>query len=265
MIQFLCLLTFLSLICGCKSTDRDMANLNIIDGDVSNSMFVGMIRYDNGQACTGSLITPNFVLTAAHCVIDPSRLNDVARKCESPTNAYFTGRIRSAKFHLNGNVVDLNYGWSFGTDIGDRDVGLMRLDSNLFLPLHNGKAKYRIELHQSPIADVNQYAVGFGCTRTYYDSKCATYYGDANSAGTRRSTSVKNGFYQGCPGDSGGPVFNMHYTDERRTDLVVGIFGVISYYDGDLSDEDRRSQKTGSFYAKPKSFESRILDILKNN
>jgi hypothetical protein len=59
---------------ACSSTENQSAPANatadIQGGRVAQDFTVGLIRYASGSLCSGTLIAPDLVLTAAHCIQD---------------------------------------------------------------------------------------------------------------------------------------------------------------------------------------------------
>lgn len=157
------------------------------------------------SGCTATLVRPNIVITAAHCVNFRSRT--------TPGN-YNTFTIDLGPGNSQSYPVDLIQVYS-GGDLGDQDVALMRLSREV--PPEVATPTSLAE--REPAAGEAATIFGYGCTNrsshagTWTKRKFAFQYGNT---------------YNLCPGDSGGPV-------------VLGadgpVFGINSgYYTGSGQD-----------------------------
>jgi hypothetical protein len=153
----------------------------LIDGEFTNEHpEVGLMSM-NGSACTGTLIRPNVVLTAAHCV------------------EYQTFDDRSfGQFVIDGGQqFDMDAARSFAQAPGEADVALVRLSQ----AVPGNVAQPASVAAQPPGAGSPALIYGYGC-------------GDRNNLQDnhqgqkqRFSFTVGQGTVNLCPGDSGGPTF----------------------------------------------------------
>src|SRR5690606_3260079 len=87
--------------------------------------FVGVLRMDTGEACTATLIAPNVVVTAAHCIHTDRGVN-AAGRWESASGA-MTARVTAYLVDSRFNYARFNA----GNDIDGMDWALLRLDQPL--------------------------------------------------------------------------------------------------------------------------------------
>lgn len=191
----------------------------------STVLLVGKLR-EGQYICTGSLIAPDIIVTAAHCVTAPAAdMRVVFALAVGPNNKPDPSRV----FPVAGYTPNPNYkGEHFqGSDMGD--IAVIRIKR----PLPNGYAPAALLPPTANLsAGQNAVLAGFGIT------SAATQAG----AGTLRRTSAliqgpagktevvvdESHQHGSCSGDSGGPAF-------VQVDGKLVLWGVTSRGDVDCS------------------------------
>lgn len=197
--------------------------LRIIGGSDAKSEefpYIASVRYVNAHTCGGSIISPNHVLTAAHCV------SDIGTKPVDPSE--ITVRVGS-KNHLTGGTLvavrEIFIHESYGSFMND--LAVLRTDK---LPL--SEKVQPIELASKPDVVTPGQSVlvaGWGRTQSngkysyklqHYTAKVlsATDCNDQIGYGQSTCLCLKNNPNTGsCNGDAGGPIVT---TQSRQVELV---------------------------------------------
>ena len=202
--------------CGPADPQMDRFSLGIVGGDETSGWpAVGAYMVDggNGGMCTATLVRPDVMLTAAHCV-DSSTMWDAVVFAES---------IYDANNHNTYDVADAiahpTYYYSDTQIHNDMAVLLMEdeVEDIDVIPVNT------VEMTDDWIGDILHY-VGFGSNTTY----------GGPGGGQKRETDIEiNDVYEDsvvhysygtntCSGDSGGPAF-VAFDDHWY------VAGVVSY------------------------------------
>ncbi len=180
--RFICLISLVFVAaCGEEDglTDTEALDEKIRDGVVTDERpEVGRIG-----GCTATLVAPDVIITAAHCVGYGSRTSPGSYNTFRVTNGGETRRYTVNRYR------------SFSRGLGENDICLMSL-SEMVPPEFATPAPIARE---TPAGGTSLTVYGYGCTRI----------GGRGDGQKRRATFREGDRAQHvCPGDSGGPTFN---------------------------------------------------------
>ena len=226
--------------CAAPATEEDgAATGSAIVGGIPTSDFPGIGYFQaigktptgersSGSFCTGTLIAPDVVLTAAHCLDDLEESFDAGTTYDRLEFAIgASDRAADTRVSVAAKTVKLHPGYKVtgGTDDTTHDIGyvVLREPITIAQPL-----RVKRTMHAASCSYV---ATGYGVSLNGFAHK-ATHV-DAESNGIRRAlvTCASAGYDDAmivthtsagsqCNGDSGGPL-RIRQTDE--------IVGVVSY------------------------------------
>ena len=224
--------------CGCSKRSTIVLS-KIIGGEPVNVShtwgWIGSLRRDGYHQCGASLLTPQHVITAAHCVNDIILLSRLSLNF-GITNLSYIGQLR--------NVSRMYIHPEYNAAAYLNDIAILRLDEPLNLMYSNlsticlpAVKDYNVSESEYPPANVELVAIGWGVTEALgsipsqilrqvtvqaisrTDSNCqSTIYNDT----VQFCAGLPEGGKDTCRGDSGGPLMLFK---NRRWELA----GITSY------------------------------------
>ncbi len=225
------------------------------DAERGEYPYVAHIVIDRSFQCTGTLVTPRYVVTAAHCssitpagvvntpIGQPGQLIELSIGAhQTPTSTLDGGYVSDGEQHVAKNVF-VNPGWT-GIGSVSHDAAVIELDTpSSKKPVRIASAAERSLWRAGTMATI----AGFGDTEPDGDQPAVLQearlpiYADRNTAkaypylidgvdplfgGFESATQLGAGFQRGgvdtCQGDSGGPLL-------VRTATAMRLVGDTSY------------------------------------
>jgi hypothetical protein len=216
---------------GCSTADppaehRGISKQAMVGGTVSGPTQDSVIFLMKGQdeSCSGTLIAPNLVLTARHCVAEPDEQNECGQfgAVAAPTDmtikvggnaGWETGTVVAKGKKIIQPTTNNGCGFDAALILLDRDVPNAKISPVRFTPLKNGEPVIAVgygvdqndtELTQRMQRSTTILGVGptTGTTIIPYkmkDGQTFNYTAQMGDVVTGEST---------CSGDSGGPLFD---------------------------------------------------------
>lgn len=244
--------------CGCSKRST-VAITKIIGGEpvyVPHSWgWIASLRRDNIHNCGASLLTPWFVITAAHCVND---ITSLSRLSLNFGITYLTtiGQLR--------NVTKMHIHPQYNQRLLTNDLAILRLDKAISLTQSNisticlpDPREFHLKATEYPPTGDNLVAIGWGVTEPFAvlpstvlrqvtlqamsstDGACTnTIYNDT----VQFCAGFPDGGKDTCKGDSGGPLMLFSHGRWQLAGLTsyggicgspgfAGVYTRISYYD----------------------------------
>ena len=196
----------IALVACVESPDLGTRQQVVIDGEVTpEGLFpaTGALLMGIEVGCTGTLITPRVVLTAAHCV-DRTFIGDVTPSFTLDLDANSASTVVAGLSHHQHPAFNISRDFPDGLGKWD-DIGIVILTDDVpdaeiaILPTPEEAANLQVGV----ALDI----VGYGVTSTTGPSAGVKHHGsgDLRQLGSHELLISEPGQQQNCSGDSGGP------------------------------------------------------------
>lgn len=214
--------------------------------DTTSRSVIGILIEENGSLCTGSLIAPNLVLTARHCVADSGDQNGAIECGVSMFSAPFD--VRGFIVSWDANLVDgIPNSAAYGvrriitptpSSVCGNDIALMILDENVDASV---TAPLTPRLDEDVETDETFEAIGYGIqspndnqgqtagTRMRVGDNTILCVGERECLGSGATDAEWLAEAHICQGDSGGPALDddgrvIGVTSRSNEDCSIGLY-----------------------------------------
>ena len=269
---FLGALALATLAFGCSDIETpgslSQEESHIVNGERSDASDDGVVFVgrSGGAACTGSMIAPNLVLTALHCVTETKQDSGFVCRPDgtisptSPVDGKLGGLLdpteiyvrTGAEYHPDPDAHGVKLFGTGSNVICTNDLALMIIDTDLdvpIVPMRFGRSIERGEIVR---------AVGYGQTEVSgssgrfvrHDIKVLDVGADLLSEGSTTAVARTMVIGEGpCHGDSGGPARS------EETNAVLGVYSI-------LNAQNCRAPGVKNIYTQVSPFEALIRKAL---
>lgn len=221
------------------SSEKFLIDIQVANGNVPEntadweSVLVTYFRTEGGfrGSCTGSLVGPNTLLTAAHCLVKPDN------------------SLVEARINIHGSLFEITC-TAHPQYLASTDARIPRNDHDYALCLLDGNVQdliYEVVAFRQALALNDRVVIaGYGCTEVYIDENSIVRHNSAFGEMRMGEDNIAildigmHHWQQGslvmthslnvndpvsCPGDSGGPVFNSLASAREIVGVNSAILG----------------------------------------
>lgn len=216
------LLLFLPMACETGHAGREAfweGHRGIVNGQETNyESWQGAVGLFSGMSiCTGSLIAPDVVLSAGHCIFMPSQGIDYV---SDPESLQVLGGPIMDIYYSEAEQVIAHPKWNGNLGAGSVDLSMIKLKHPI-----EGIEPYLVRDQENPKVKDQGIVVGYGATKTNDSATAAVHRWGETTVQSVASGRIGSGNPSGlCQGDSGGPLF----TQQSEQWVVTGVASFIT-------------------------------------